>query len=102
MPSKPLKRTPPKNFDTGASIVLQSPMQDHFKAFAAKNAQAKSSRFVVRADEKAGKHVVICGAGPSLRDEAAQYCTADVDIWACNSALTWLLANGYPVSQAVT
>lgn len=100
MPSKPLKRTPPKNFETpGQSILLQSPMQDHFRGFIIENAKAASARVVVRENTHTGKHVVICGAGPSLRDEAAKYCTPDVHVWGCNSALTWLVANGLPVTH---
>jgi hypothetical protein len=53
-----------------------------------------------------GRNLVLCGAGPSLRDHWEQYIGPDgiartpkTDVWACNSALTWLLDQGATVTH---
>lgn len=51
--------------------------------------------FLARFDSNAGQHVVICGAGPSLRETAPEYARGADQLWGCNSALTWLADNGY-------
>jgi hypothetical protein len=48
---------------------------------------------------RAGRAVVICGAGPSLRDAVLP--EAD-EVWACNSALPWLWDRGVRVTHGVT
>lgn len=50
---------------------------------------------VVKDNIATGQHVVICGAGPSLVANTAEYCSKADALWGCNSALTWLVANGY-------
>lgn len=57
---------------------------------------------VVRENEAAGQHVVICGAGPSLRDDAAEWCPQGDQVWGCNSAAPWLAKNGHAVTHAFT
>jgi hypothetical protein len=53
-----------------------------------------------------GRKLVLCGAGPSLKTHWAHYLgpegiclTPKTDVWACNSALTWLLAQGAHVTH---
>lgn len=48
---------------------------------------------------RAGQTIVICGAGPSLRDAVLP--DAD-EVWACNSALNFLMARGERVTHGVT
>lgn len=95
MPSKPLKRVKPMDAGDGPSIMLQSPMQSHFAPFIIGNSKTTSAQSVVQHDSALGQHLVICGAGPSLRDEAPNYIPTADAVWGCNSALTWLLTNGY-------
>ena len=58
---------------------------------------------VVQACSGHHKTLVICGAGPSLRDHADDYCMGQYDhVWGCNSAATWLYDNGYKVTHAMT
>ena len=51
----------------------------------------------------AAKTVLICGAGPSLRETFAGTVLRERpdQIWACNSALPWLLAEKLPVTHGV-
>lgn len=39
---------------------------------------------------RASASLVICAAGPSLRESAPAYVTDRADVWACNSAAAWL------------
>ena len=57
---------------------------------------------VVRSEEAAGQHLVICGAGPSLADHAAEWCPQADQIWGCNSALPWLHDHGYRPTHGFT
>lgn len=54
----------------------------------------------------AGRNLVLCGAGPSLKEHWSYYLGAGgvsrmpkTDVWACNSALTWLLEQGAYVTH---
>lgn len=54
---------------------------------------------MVRSGSGVGQRVAICGAGPSLRDTAALI-PQDVDqVWACNSALPYLVAQQQRVTH---
>jgi hypothetical protein len=64
--------------------------------------RTKSPRLVVEQDSAQGKTLVLCGAGPSLKDDAADWCKKGDQVWGCNSALTWLAKNGYPVTHGFT
>lgn len=57
---------------------------------------------VVREGSAKGQHVVICGAGPTLRDHAAEWCGKADQVWGVNSALPWLHANGHKVTHGLT
>ena len=49
-----------------------------------------------------GQHLVLCGAGPSLVENASEYCPKADQIWGCNSALTWLYENGHKPTHGFT
>ena len=85
----------------GQSIQLQNPVSAHFKGFIMANA-AKCDRVVVKGSAK-GEHIVICGAGPSLRDHTHDGYLEDADqVWGCNSAMIWLHENGHRVTHGFT
>lgn len=77
----------------GTEIRLENPMAAHYGTFIIGNAQHCDR--VVEQNSHKGQTLVICGAGPSLRDNADEYCTTDYVVWGCNSAGPWLLENGY-------
>ena len=68
-------------------------LYDHIRANAAHGLP------VVHGASGAGKTVAICGAGPSLR-QAKITARAD-EVWACNSALPYLMDRGDRVTHAV-
>ena len=79
------------------AIQLESPVRDKLLGFVETN--RRTSPLEVMA-EKAylGQSLALCGAGPSLAD----YRLAGVDhVFACNSALPWLIAHGVTVSAAI-
>lgn len=82
-----------KKKDTGPEIQLSSPNSAHFKTFIAGNATKCEN--VVKPDSALGQHLVLCGAGPSLRDHADEWCPQADQIWGCNSAAIWLQDNGH-------
>lgn len=88
-------------------VELSNPVNHLFEPFIVGNACYYESVMQVRPPmvvqgEAIGKELVICGAGPSLRDHAAEYCTPDRDVWGCNSAVTWLYNNNHHVTHAFT
>lgn len=96
MPSKPLKRAPlPK---ASQEIKLQNPVAQHYGSFVVGNAQYCDR--VVEEHSHAGQHLVLCGAGPSLAEHAAEWCPQGDQVWGCNSAMTYLAANGRRVTHA--
>ena len=81
-------------------IQLANPVTQYFEAFIFAN--SLECEQVVKPGSCVGQSVVICGAGPSLADDAADYCNDADQLWGCNSALTWLVDNGYPVTHGIT
>ncbi len=61
---------------------------------------ATKCQHVVEVDSAKGQHLILCGAGPSLRDEADEWCPQGDQIWGCNSAVTWLHDNGHNPTHA--
>lgn len=61
-----------------------------------------TQQHVVRENEAAGQHLILCGAGPSLAENAAEWCPQGDQIWGCNSAVTWLKGNGHNPTHAFT
>jgi hypothetical protein len=56
-------------------------------------------QFMVKQDSAKGQHLVLCGAGPSLNDHAAEWTEKADQVWGCNSALTWLAKSGHRVTH---
>lgn len=75
---------------------LRMPKMDHFYDHI--KANAAHGLPVIHTQAGAGKRVAICGAGPSLRD--AQISARVDEVWACNSALPYLMDNGVRVTHA--
>ena len=80
-------------------IQLQNPVAQHFEGFIVGNATKCSE--VVNQGEARGQHIVICGAGPSLRDNTEHLAKGD-QVWGCNSAMVWLHENGHRVTHGFT
>lgn len=120
------KCTPPQPPEPG-KIQLMNPQRGLFPAFiagnkivhvtalATRNGEASATvaeaaqrplppEVVVREGEGRGKHLVICGAGPSLVETAPDWCDRDdVDhVWGVNSALPWLIEHGHRVTHGIT
>jgi hypothetical protein len=93
MVAKPLTEDAP-------GITLENPVAHHFESFIAWNATVAER--VVEAGSATGQHIVICGAGPSLRDTIAEHAGTADQLWGCNSALPWLAERGYPVTHGFT
>ena len=58
---------------------------------------------VAQQNSRLGQKVIICGAGPSLRDHWRH--EIDIhrgEVWACNSALPWLISEGARVTHGLT
>src|SRR5207248_3158097 len=79
---------------------LENPMSNNYEAFIVGNAQ--SCDHVVEKDSAEGQTLVICGAGPSLREEAAEWCPKCDQVWGCNSAMTYLAEHGHKVTHGFT
>jgi 6-hydroxymethylpterin diphosphokinase MptE-like protein len=74
-------------------------LYDHLKA----NAKYATPKNVIHKGEGKGKHLVICGAGPSLADSHTELKqTKAHQVWAANSALTYLVEHDLPVTHGVT
>lgn len=85
----------------GRMIQLVNPVSEHFKGFIIANA-TKCDRVVEKGSAK-GEHIVICGAGPSLREHVGDGYLEDADqVWGCNSAAIWLHDNGHRVTHGFT
>ena len=101
-----------KQVGDGPQITLSNPETNNFEAFIAGNATVCrnpsyhgpeilcTAACTPMAEEGSGRgqHLVLCGAGPSLAEHAAEHCTNEMpadQVWGCNSALTWLVDNGY-------
>jgi hypothetical protein len=114
---------------SGARITLSNPTAGDWDDFIRRNAERSgAAQFMreyaewvrrgkrgrppvsnVRVGEKnggTGRHLVICGAGPSLGSHWEHYLGTEgiarsvkTDVWACNSALTWLYAKGAHVTH---
>lgn len=61
-----------------------------------------TEQFVVAKDSAVGQHLVLCGAGPSLAEHAAEWCPQGDQVWGCNSALVWLHDQGHKVTHGFT
>lgn len=82
-----------------AICQLQMPNAAHLLDQVCRNAPWALT--MAEADSRQGQRVVICGAGPSLADHADALPDAD-EVWACNSALPYLMDRGVRVTHGVT
>ncbi len=92
--------TPETPQSNSTEILLQNPVSEHFATFVFGNS-TQCDR-VLEHNSHVGKTVVICGAGPSLRDTAAKFCPRGDEVWGCNSAAVWLYENGHKVTHGFT
>lgn len=93
--------------ENAPSFRLENPVSDQHAAFLFGNAAQYQQVMgclpdMVEEGSGKGKHVVICGAGPSLAEHAAEYCPDADQVWGCNSALVWLAENGHKVTHGFT
>jgi hypothetical protein len=88
--------------DMRASGFADPAKAEKWREFRRLVAEHVPDKFVVEAGSKEGKTVVICGAGPSLRDTAAEWVPKGDDVWGCNSAAVWLHDNGHRVTHGFT
>jgi hypothetical protein len=86
--------------DPGHRIALKNPERDNFEEFIRENAKVCERVAVYGAG--VGKSLALCGAGPSLADEAARYVDVVDEVWGCNSAATWLYETRHRVTHALT
>lgn len=82
------------------TIILENPETQNFASFIFGNALHCDQ--VVEPRSMEGKTVVICGAGPSLRDTAEKWVPKGDQVWGCNSAAIWLYDHGHKVTHAFT
>lgn len=84
-------------------IHLQNPVSDFFGTFIFGNSlQVPGLEAMCDQGQGAGKSVLICGAGPTLNDHIAAHAKSHDELWACNSALPWLISQGYRVTHGIT
>jgi len=62
-------------------------------------ANARHATTMVQPNGGTGKRVAICGAGVSLAETAATIPADVAEVWACNSALPFMVDNGYRVTH---
>lgn len=84
----------------GEFINLQNPVGHMFEVFIVANAPHVER--VVEQGTAKGQRLVICGAGPSLCDNAEEWCRDADQLWGVNSALPWLIDNGYAPTHGFT
>ena len=78
-------------------IELKCPVEHKLRDYVAENLKTRPL-MVVAPDAFKGKTLALCGAGPSLRTQEIK----DVDyIFACNSALPYLVSRGVAVTAGV-
>lgn len=65
-------------------------------------ATAHGATYMVEEGSAAGQHIVLCGAGPSLAEHIAEWAPQADQLWGCNSAMPWLLAQGYRATHGFT
>lgn len=97
-----LQRSAPEAIEKLAALAETVDTVEFSAAFREALYRHCPNRFVLEQDTAKGLTLAICGAGPSLRDHAAEYCAKADRVWGCNSALTWLLDNGHRVTHGFT
>lgn len=85
-------------------IHLSNPESKNFETFVVGNVCYWQKRFgteapMVEVGSAQGKTLVICGAGPSLKEHAADHVDEADEVWGCNSAMPYLHNNGHRVTH---
>lgn len=97
-------------------IQLSNPVSNHFPMFITGNATScqrvprhtesgtcdATCRVMVEPGSAQGQRLILCGAGPSLRDHIADYASKGDQVWGCNSAAIWLYTQGHGVTHGFT
>jgi hypothetical protein len=78
-------------------MKLLSPVEVHLESFTRANAKVRPMR-VLHENMYTGQTLALCGAGPSLGESVIE---AD-QVFACNSALPWLVERGVHVDVGVS
>lgn len=80
-------------------IELRNPVDGRYEEFARANLAIQQAHGLPMVQTKT---VALCGAGPSLRHPKAAAKIAQADaVWACNSALPWMVAQGIHVDVGI-
>ena len=80
-------------------VELKNPVSDRLREFAFRNrVLVGPNPEMVRKHTFLGQTLALCGAGPSLDPKHVRGTT---HVWACNSALPWLIQQGVEVSAGV-
>lgn len=79
------------------AIELASPVQHKLRDYILDNRKTEPLDVIPQGGME-GRRLAICGAGPSLRDETIRGVD---DVWACNSALPYLVSAGVSVTAAI-
>lgn len=82
----------------GQTVRLVNPSAPDFASFIRENAGCCTA--VAQRGSAKGRSLGICGAGPSLAENATALDTDDV--WAINSALGWMAEHGHRVTHGFT
>ena len=91
--------TAPDQPDPPREVMCKLSMPNQSGLYAQIEANAPFAKRMAWGAPGEGKTVVICGAGPTLADEYATLPKADA-VWACNSALPYLMDRGVRVTDA--
>ena len=83
--------------DADQELLITNPAVEQAPAHIAANARFKFP--VAQRDTHKGKRLAICGAGPSLANHYERLLSGTYDVWACNSALGWLVSRGVPITR---
>lgn len=75
---------------------------DRWQRFRAAVADVLTERFVALEHSAKDQHIIICGAGPTLRDHMHEWCPQADQLWGVNSALPYLVKQGFRVTHGIT
>jgi hypothetical protein len=78
-------------------VELRNPVDDKLEGYARENLRIQAAQNVPMCVTKT---LALCGAGPSLRRAEKIVQCAD-EVWACNSALPWMISQGWPVDVGI-
>ena len=100
--SETFQRHDPTAFAEFVAAAPAIPLEKRLTAAIEAMSKAGSDLHVAMQDSAKGQHLVLCGAGPSANQHAAEWCPQADQIWGCNSALVWLQDNGHKPTHGFT